>query len=178
MDCRPDHVCITPGFAEPYCGCPPGTDEVDGKCVPCPRKISYDVACVLRFNWHVITKTSPCNEKPLTHHFYVAKLGFKEVYILAHLSKILIGELIGYSWSGVRPSSVRRTSSVVRRRPQCSKIFFSETALPIKARFYVEPPWVGGTIFCSRHLGHMTKMAATPIYGKNPSKRRADFYKT
>ena len=28
----------------------------------------------------------------------------------------------------------------------------------------------GGTIFCSRHLGHMTKMAATPIYGKNPSK--------
>ena len=29
-----------------------------------------------------------------------------------------------------------------------------------------EPPWVGGTIFCSRHLGHMTKMAATPIYGK------------
>ena len=34
----------------------------------------------------------------------------------------------------------------------------------------MEPPWVGGTIFCSRHLGHMTKMAATPIYDKNPSK--------
>ena len=44
------------------------------------------------------------------------------------------------------------------------------SAGPIKAKFYVEPPWVGGTIFCSRHLGHMTKMAATPIYGKNPSK--------
>ena len=70
--------------------------------------------------------------------------------------------------SSVRPSVVR--PSVVRRRPQCSKIFFSETAGPIKAKFYVEPPWVGGTIFCSRHLGHMTKMAATPIYGKNPSK--------
>ena len=27
------------------------------------------------------------------------------------------------------------------------------------------------TKVCSRHLGHMTKMAATPIYGKNPSKR-------
>ena len=40
----------------------------------------------------------------------------------------------------------------------------------MKAKFYVEPPWVGGTKFCSRHLGHMTKMAATPIYGKNPSK--------
>ena len=77
------------------------------------------------------------------------------------------GELIGYPWSGVRPS-VRRPSSVVR--PQCSKIFFSETPGLIKAKFYVEPPWVGGTIFCSRHLGHMTKMAATPIYGKNPSK--------
>ena len=37
-------------------------------------------------------------------------------------------------------------------------------------KFYVEPPWVGGTKVCSRHLGHMTKMAATSIYGKNPSK--------
>ena len=83
---------------------------------------------------------------------------------LAHLSQRLIGELIGHSWSGVRPSA-----SVVRR-PQCSKIFFSETAGPIKAKFYVEPPWVGGTILCLWHLGHMTKMAAMPIYGKNPSK--------
>ena len=32
------------------------------------------------------------------------------------------------------------------------------------------PPWVGGTKVCSQHLGHMTKMAAMPIYGKNPSK--------
>ena len=86
---------------------------------------------------------------------------------LAHLSQRLIGELIVYSCSGVRPSVVhrRRTSSST-----ISNIFFSETAGPIKAKFYVEPPWVGGTIFCSLHLGHMTKMAATPIYGKNPSK--------
>ena len=82
---------------------------------------------------------------------------------LAHLSRRLIGELIVYQCSGVRR---RRTSS----SSTISKIFFSETAGPIKAKFYVEPPWVGGTIFCSRHLGHMTKMAATPIYGKNPSK--------
>ena len=34
----------------------------------------------------------------------------------------------------------------------------------------MEPPWVGGTKVCSQHLGHMTKMASTPIYGKNPSK--------
>ena len=31
--------------------------------------------------------------------------------------------------------------------------------------FCLEPLWVGGTSVCSRHLGHMTKMAATPIYG-------------
>ena len=86
------------------------------------------------------------------------------------------GELIGYPWSGVRPS-VRPSSVVVRS--QCSKIFFSKTAWPIKAKFYVEPPWVGGTKVCSRHLGHMTKMAATPIYGKNPSKtKQADFHET
>ena len=68
-----------------------------------------------------------------------------------------------------RPSVVR--PSVVRRRSQFqTNIFSSETALPIKAKFYVEPHWVGGTKVCSRHAGHMTKMAATPIYGKNPSK--------
>ena len=85
---------------------------------------------------------------------------------LAHLSQRLIGELIVYSCSGVRPSVVRRR----RMSSTISNIFFSETAGPIKAKFYLEPPWVGGTIFYSRHLGHMTKMAATPIYGKNPSK--------
>ena len=69
-----------------------------------------------------------------------------------------------------RPSVVRRRPSSVVRRPQCSKIFSSKTACPIKAKFYVELPWVGGTKVCSWHLGHMTKMAATPIYGKNPSK--------
>ena len=81
------------------------------------------------------------------------------VGFLAHRSRRLIGELIGYSWSGIRLSI----------RPQCSKIFFFKTAWPIKAKFYVEPPWVGGKKVCSRHLGHMTMMAATPIYGKNPS---------
>ena len=76
------------------------------------------------------------------------------------------GELIVYA-SSRRPSSVRRPSV---RRPQCSSIFSSETAGPIKAKFYVEPPWVGGTKVYINGPGHMTKMAATPIYGKNPSK--------
>ena len=66
------------------------------------------------------------------------------------------------------------TSMLPRPSVHCpstiSNIFFSETACPIKATFYVEPPWVGGTKVCSRHQGHMTKMAATPINCKNPSK--------
>ena len=66
------------------------------------------------------------------------------LHFLAYLSRRLIGELIVYQWSGVRRPSVRRPSV---RRPQCSKIFFSETAGPVKAKFYVKPPWVGGTIF-------------------------------
>ena len=92
-------------------------------------------------------------------------LKIKSLLLLAHLSRRLIGELIVYQWSGVHRL---RLPSVVR--PQCSNIFFLQTAWQIKTKFYVEPPWVGGTKFCSRHLGHMTKMAATPIYGKNPSK--------
>ena len=65
---------------------------------------------------------------------------------------------------------VWRQSVGVRRRSHYSKIFFSETAKPIKAKFYVEPPWVGGTKVCSQHMGQITKMAATPIHGKNPFK--------
>ena len=82
---------------------------------------------------------------------------------------------IVYPWSGIR-----RRPSVVSP----SVIFFSETAWPIKAKIYVEPPWVGGTNFCWRHLGHMTKMTDTPIYGKKTFKnnllqnRRADFHET
>ena len=105
-------------------------------------------------------QTCPCNVHPLTPLFYIVNWGLQGYTFLAHLSRRLIGELIGYSLSSVRPSV----------RPQCSNIFFSKTAWQIKAKFYVEPPWVGGTKVCSWHLGHMTKMATTPIYGKNPSK--------
>ena len=34
----------------------------------------------------------------------------------------------------------------------------------------MEPQWDGGTKVCSRGLGHVAKMAATPIYGKKTSK--------
>ena len=77
------------------------------------------------------------------------------------------GELIIYPYSGVR---CRRRSRLCRRcllRQQCFNIFSSETALPIKAKFYVEPPWEGGTKVYINGPGHMTKMATMPLYGKN-----------
>ena len=77
-------------------------------------------------------------------------------------------ELIGSGELIVYPSSRRRSSSVVS--PPFSKIFFSETAWPFKAKFYVESPWEEGTKVCINGPGYMNKMAATPIYGKNPSK--------
>ena len=73
------------------------------------------------------------------------------------------GELIVYPYSGVRCRRCRRRC----RRQQCLNILSSETALPIKAKFYVEPPWEGGTKVCINGPGHMTKMAAMPLYGKN-----------
>ena len=69
-------------------------------------------------------------------------------------------ESIVYPYSGVR---CRRCC---RRRQQCLNIS-SETALPIIAKFYVEPPWEGGTKVYINGPGHMTKMAAMAIYGKN-----------
>ena len=78
------------------------------------------------------------------------------VILLAHLSQRLIGELIGYPWSGV-----------IRRPPTISNVFSSETAWPIKAKFYVEPPWQGGKKVYINGSGHMTKMAAMPLYSKN-----------
>ena len=73
------------------------------------------------------------------------------------------GELIVYPCSGVRCRCRRRC----RHRQQCLNIFSSETPLPIKAKLYVEPPWEGGTKVYINGPGHMTKMAAMPIYGKN-----------
>ena len=72
------------------------------------------------------------------------------------------GELIVTHSLPIEPASVVR--------PPFSKIFSSETAWPIKAQFYVEPPWEGGTKVYINGPGHMTKMVAMPIYGKNLKK--------
>ena len=47
---------------------------------------------------------------------------------------------------------VRRPSVV---HPHFSKIIFSKTARPIKAKFHMETHWDGGMNVCSRGLCHM-----------------------
>ena len=81
---------------------------------------------------------------------------------LAHLSQRLIGELIGYPWY-IFVVRCRHPSTI-------SNIFSSETTWPIKAKFYVEPPWEGGKKVYINGPGHKTKMAAMPIYSKNLKK--------
>ena len=51
-----------------------------------------------------------------------------------------------------------------------SNVFSSGTTGPIEVKFHVEPPWDGGTKVCIWGPGHVAKMAAMPIYDKNPSK--------
>ena len=59
---------------------------------------------------------------------------------LAHLSRRLVGELIVYPWSGVRPSSVRRRPSSFT----ISNMNISATSGPITTKFNLKHHWVGG----------------------------------
>ena len=60
-------------------------------------------------------------------------------------------------------------ADVVPRHPHSSNIF-SETTGPIKVKFHMELLLDGGTKICSNGPGHLTKMAAMSIYGKNLKK--------
>ena len=70
----------------------------------------------------------------------IVNLEMKVLVFLAHLSRRLVGELIVYPWSGVRPSSV------VRRRPSStiSSMNISATRGLIATKFYLKHHWVGG----------------------------------
>ena len=61
---------------------------------------------------------------------------------LAHLSRRLVGELIVYPCSGVRPSSVVRPS--VRPSSTISNMNISATSWPITMKFYQKHHWDGG----------------------------------
>ena len=62
-----------------------------------------------------------------------------------------------------------KAGSVVRR-PSTISNDFSETTGPIATKFHIQPPGPLGKKSCSTGLGHMTSMAAIPIYGKNLKK--------
>ena len=66
----------------------------------------------------------------------------------------------------------QRSRSLIDLGPNLSdstflNFFSSITSWPIEAKFHVEPPWDRRTKVCSNGPGHMAKMAAMPIYGKN-----------
>ena len=81
------------------------------------------------------------------------------MFFLAHLSRRLRGSL----YYRQAPSSVRRPSTI-------SNDFSSETTGPIATKFRIQPPGPLGKKSCPNGLGHMTHMAAMPIYGKNLKK--------
>ena len=47
-------------------------------------------------------------------------------------------------------------------------IVSSQTIGPIELKFHMKTPYdKSAKIYAAKYFGHMTKMAATPIYGKN-----------
>ena len=68
-----------------------------------------------------------------------------------------------YNRTNIRPSVVRRPSTI-------SNDFSSETTGPIATKFHIQTPGPLGKKSCSNGMGHMTNMAAMPIYGKNLKK--------
>ena len=50
----------------------------------------------------------------------------------------------------------------------CSKFFSLETAWPVEAKFHLEHPWDGKMKDCTNGPGHMTNVAAMPIYDNLP----------
>ena len=44
---------------------------------------------------------------------------------------------------------------------------FSQTIGPIELKFHVKTPYDKSIKLYTKYVGHMTKMATTPIYGKN-----------
>ena len=98
------------------------------------------------FNW---MKTSP-----------VWNVFMQRFHFLAHLSRRLIGELIVYPCSGVRPSVVRPSS--VRPSSTISNILFSETAGPIVLILHTHHLQVGGKnncVFCFDRIRTLVAMA-------------------
>ena len=88
------------------------------------------------------------------------------IYLLAHLSRRLIGELIVYQWSGVRRPSVVRPSVVAHNAQRYSS---PKPLVRSKPNFMWSLLGSGGTIFCSRHLGRFSRNLVCSIWDSSPS---------
>ena len=60
--------------------------------------------------------------------------------------------------------------SLILESHQYIKTAFSQTICPIELKFHVKTPYDKLAKIYTKYFGHVTKMAATPIYGKNPLK--------
>ena len=88
------------------------------------------------------------------------------------LQEMANGLKVGYSEKKLDPSgwSAPTPGQNTCMIQKYSKIFFSGTTWPIKAQFHRKHLWEGGINVFINNPGHMNKMAAMPIYGKNPLK--------
>ena len=123
---------------------------------------------LLMFLWpslHYVTKCVKqlCNMNFNTWHYITPRRKIIWAKNTGSLSFIFSSpELKAHGWA----NSIPVTLASVVRPLAFSNIFSSETTGPIELKFHMD----GGTKVCSNGPGHMTKMAATPIYGKNPLK--------
>ena len=85
------------------------------------------------------------------HGILMTGLVWSYLPLLYHLSQ----RLIVYQWSSVRPSSTMLKHLLRNHWANQSQILSGAS--------------IGRMKVCSQHLGHMTEMAATSIYGKNPN---------
>ena len=126
------------------------TMKVNGQWVPCVRNSSYSFIPIhLKLYMYYGHGLKICMW--FGYNPWIIFLSF-----LVHLSRRLIGELIVYPCSGVRPSSVVRPSSTI------SKIFFSETAGPIVLILHIHHLQVGGKnncVFCFDRIRTLVAMA-------------------
>ena len=77
-------------------------------------------------------------QRKMTKNFKMKKIQYFTLFfilnfLLAHLSRRLVDELIVYPWFGVRPSS---SSSTI------SNTYSSATSWPITTKFYLKHHWV------------------------------------
>ena len=103
----------------------------------------------------------------LSVYFSMKFLTIDVFLLLAHLSRRLTGELIGYPWIR-RPSS--SSSSVHPSSVHIFKPLLLRNRLANQSQILCGASLGRGNEICINGPGHMTKMAAMPIYGKNLTK--------